>query len=55
MEKRSKPNLESRQDYHWRFQCGFRILDALLRFETTTPQMPKLGQILTYLTPVESE
>jgi len=32
---------------------GFRILDMLLRFETTAPHQPKLDQILKYLTPVK--
>ena len=36
-----------------RFQRGFRILDALLHFETTASQMPQLGQISKYLTPVK--
>ena len=47
------PYLESRQDGHRRFQRGFRILDALLCFETTAPQRPKLNQIRNIRPPVK--
>jgi len=40
------------EDYHLHFKRGFRIFDALLRFETVALliQRPKLGQISKYLT-----
>jgi len=33
--KRPKPNSGSK---HWRFQCGFQVLDTLLSFETAVHQ-----------------